>query len=560
MKKKLLLYLCFCLVNCIAFTQQPGEGMRLFDKEMYNSAAKAFETTVSANPSDLVSWNALLRTYFINGNIQQAEALPSRIPAASQALPMFHVIKGSVALQKTDSITAQQEFIQALGDARKKDPAIQLAIAQAHIDADKGNLPYAISLLEEASKRDGRNPAIYMAWGDAWRKLFNGSEAVRYYSKAIELDGKNPLPYFKIGKIYQTQNNTEIFNEYYAKALAADPSFAPVYYQQYYAAYFKDVNKALEPLQKYIGLTEPGIKNSYLLADLYYILKKHKEAIAEADKIMAAEKDSVKLRLYKLLAYSHQAINNSGVAEQYLARYFAIAPDSTIAADDVSLMATLLEKRGADSLALDWHTKAYRIEKDTARKSDLARKLIAFNKAKKLYAQQAYWYEQLNGLGASLNNVDIFNWGVADYNAQLYVAADSVFALYERKYPDQTFGYYWRARSNAAIDTAMEMGLAIPHYEHLVEVAEKDTANANNRKWLIQAYGYIAAYKVNTEKAYQEALGYYDKVLTLDPGNDDAEKYKGILSKLIDQQPEEQDKKTESTGRADKDKNLPPGN
>jgi hypothetical protein len=68
--------------------------------------------------------------------------------------------------------------------------------------------------------------------------------------------------------------------------------------------------------------------------------------------------------------------------------------------------------------------------------------------------------------------------------------------------PEQSFGYYWRARSNAAMDTAMETGIAVPFYEELIKVASKDTANANNRKWLIQAYSYVAAFKVNKEKMY----------------------------------------------------------
>jgi tetratricopeptide (TPR) repeat protein len=133
-----------------------------------------------------------------------------------------------------------------------------------------------------------------------------------------------------------------------------------------------------------------------------------------------------------------------------------------------------------------------------------------------------------------MSNVDIFNWGVANYNAQNYQAADSVFGIYATKYPGQSFGYYWRARSNAAMDTAMETGIAVPFYEELIKVASKDTANANNRKWLIQAYSYVAAFKVNKEKMYTDALAYYDKILQLDPGNDDAEKYKGILEKMIE--------------------------
>ena len=31
-----------------------------------------------------------------------------------------------------------------------------------------------------------------------------------------------------------------------------------------------------------------------------------------------------------------------------------------------------------------------------------------------------------------------------------------------------------------------------------------------------------------------KALGYYDKILQIDPANNDAEKYKDILTKMID--------------------------
>jgi tetratricopeptide (TPR) repeat protein len=556
MKNKLFLYLCLMLGSYDAFSQSVGEGIRLYDQEKYISAAAALEKTVGQNPADLNAWFLLARSYSAAAHPGKVIALTDRISPELRNQPGYHLVSGYAALNKGDTVAAQHSFLAALGNARKKDPAIQLAIAQAHIDAEKGNLYTALSLLDAAENRDGKNPAIFLAMGDAYRRLFNGSEAFRNYTRAIELDQRNPVPYYKIGKIYQTQNNVDVYNEYYHKALAVDPAFAPVYFQQYYACYFKDVTKALEPLQQFIRLSDPDIKNNYLLTDLLYINKKYPESISEAKKILAAEKDSVKPRIYKLLAYSYDGTGDSVNAETYITKYFSIAHDSTIAPDDMALRARLLEKRGEDSLALVWHTKAFRLEKDSARKADFTRKLIAFNKARKQYAEQAYWYEQLHGQRVPLSNVDIFNWGVANYNAQLYVMADSVFAMYQQRYPEQTFGYYWRARSNAAIDTAMELGLAVPHYENLVQVAEKDTANANNKKWLIQAYGYIAAYKVNAEKRYDDALAYYDKILALDPGNDDAVKYKDVLSKIIQRQPEEKEQQTEAKVL---DKNPPPG-
>jgi len=108
---------------------------------------------------------------------------------------------------------------------------------------------------------------------------------------------------------------------------------------------------------------------------------------------------------------------------------------------------------------------------------------------------------------------------------------DSVFGMYETQYPDQCFGYYWRARSDAAIDTSMSTGMAVPHYLRIIEIDGKDTANKTNKKHLIESYGYIAAYRANTQKDYPGAIDYFEKLLELDPGNTDARKYVAILKK-----------------------------
>lgn len=77
----------------------------------------------------------------------------------------------------------------------------------------------------------------------------------------------------------------------------------------------------------------------------------------------------------------------------------------------------------------------------------------------------------------------------------------------------------------------MTTGLAIPHYLKLIEIAAKDSAEKTNRKHLIEAYGYIAAYKANTEKDYTGSINYFEKLLALDPGNQDAQRYISILQK-----------------------------
>ncbi|HEX6333600.1 MAG TPA: hypothetical protein VFZ78_05185, partial [Flavisolibacter sp.] len=55
--------------------------------------------------------------------------------------------------------------------------------------------------------------------------------------------------------------------------------------------------------------------------------------------------------------------------------------------------------------------------------------------------------------------------------------------------------------------------------------------DGNYKKWTIEAYGYLAAYEANTMKDYSEAIGYFEKLLEVDPGNESAKKYIEILEK-----------------------------
>ena len=133
-----------------------------------------------------------------------------------------------------------------------------------------------------------------------------------------------------------------------------------------------------------------------------------------------------------------------------------------------------------------------------------------------------------------MNNVALFNWGLAAYKAEDYHQADSVFGLYTSKYPEQGFGYYWRARANARIDTAMEKGLAVPYYLNLIDVIAKDTLTNTDRKWMKEAYGYLASYEANTEKDYAKAINYFEKLMIIDPSNELIERNIKILEKNIE--------------------------
>jgi tetratricopeptide (TPR) repeat protein len=225
-------------------------------------------------------------------------------------------------------------------------------------------------------------------------------------------------------------------------------------------------------------------------------------------------------------------LKDSAKAINYMQQYFDKGEDSNFIAKDFETMALLFSNvKGKQDSALVFYEKAASIQKDSSALFGYYKNLSNLAKAKKDYASQAKWLDKYYNGNDKATNVDLFNWGLANYLAEDFAMADSVFGMYVAKYPEQSFGYYWQARSNAALDKDMEQGTAIPFYKNLITALEKDTANTNYKKWMVEAYAYLAAYEANTEKDYTEAVGYFEKVLEVDPENSEAKKYIAILEK-----------------------------
>jgi tetratricopeptide (TPR) repeat protein len=173
------------------------------------------------------------------------------------------------------------------------------------------------------------------------------------------------------------------------------------------------------------------------------------------------------------------------------------------------------------------------IEMDTvkANKVEYASQAAKFYKNLGDKSNEAKWLGRVYQLKEDPSNIDLYYWGVAHYSAEEYQKADSVFSVYTEKHPEHIQGFYWRAKSNALIDSTMENGLAVPYYEKVIEMASADTVQ--NKSLLIQAYGYIGAYQANVKKDYDTALTNFDKILQLDAGNTDAIRYRDILLKWV---------------------------
>jgi len=438
-------------------------------------------------------------------------------------------------LQQKKTAEAKNQFDAALKKTKEKDAEVLEAIAKAHFEASSGDANYAAELLEKAIKRDKRNPELYVLIGDVYRKLMNGSESYKAYERALSINPDNPAANYKLGKIFLTQNNQEMYLKYFHKAVQLDSMYTPALYELYYHYYFRDVNQAMKYLDKYIAASDYDIKNELMVTDLLFASRKYPDAIKSAAELIQKLGPDAEPRLYKLIAYSYKETNDAENALAYMNTYFNKEEDSNYVVKDFEAMAEMFSTiPGKEDSAALYYNKALSVATSDSIKVDYYKTLAELYKNNKNYTEQAKWLEKYYQASPNTSNVDLFNWGVANYMAGNYQQADSVFATYEEKYPEQNFGTYWRARSNIAMDTAMEKGLAVPHYLKLIEICQQDTTNEVNRKRLLEAFGYLAAYEANIQKDFPEAIAYFQKILALEPENKSAKTYMEILQKNLE--------------------------
>lgn len=525
-----LLIAGFSVIACSAAGQSIEEAKQHLYHDRLQSAEQILQQVL---PQEKEAYYWLAEVYREDNKVDKAKSLLNSGTDILSAHPLNKVAYGSVLLAENQAAEAKAQFEQALKDAnRKTETAVLKAIARANVENKAGDAQAALDAISQIKEKSLDAEAITLR-GDAYRKLNQGSEAAKAYMEALLKDEKYAQAAYNLAKIYLTQQNSELFLRYFNQAIAADPKFAAAYYELYYYYYFRDVNKAREYLDLYVANTDPSIEHQYMKMDLMYASAKYDEAISGANAILEKEGDEARPRIYKLLAYSYDAKGDSSKAFELLNTYFAKEADSNLVAKDFDLQAKLYKKMNQDSLAaLSWK-KAIAVDTVVNYKLEYMQQLAQLFKEKNDRSAEATWLGTIYATKAEPNNLDLYNWGLAHYAAAEFQQADTVFGKYTEKYPDQVYGFYWRAKSRAQIDTTMEQGLAVNDYKKVAEIAEAD--KEKNKSLLIQAYGYLGAYEANVTKDYAAALSWFEKILVVQPDNNDAQKFADILKKWIEE-------------------------
>lgn len=535
--KKIALLVSTFIVATVAQAQSLEAGKKFFYYQRFQSAESFFHDQLKQSPDNAETWFWLVKSYAAQNKSRQAADSLALAPAAIQEDPYYKLASGTLQLLNRQTDAARQLFEQAIEQTKGKNATILGLVADAQAGLEKGDANYALEIIERAIKRDKNNAALYTTAGNSYRKLHNGSEAFRYYTQAADKQKNHAEALYQLGQIFLSQKNAEMYLDYFNKAIAADKNYAPALYQLYLHYLYRDPAKAMEYFNQYAAVSDKTIAHDYDMADLLYLTRSYNEAIVKGKSLLTLP--DVPSRIYKLVAYSYAGLKDSAQATGFMKQYFIAGSDSDFIAKDYETMGDLfVSQPGQEDSAMVYYQKAVEATADTAIHFKYYARLASLAKAREDYVKQAKWLGRYYGSRPDASNVDLFNWGVAAYRAQDYLQSDSAFAIYTAKYPEQAFGFYWRALNNAAIDTAMTEGRAIPHYQKLIEVIGNDASTANHKKWKMDAYTYLAAYETNTEKDYQEAINYFGKVLEIDPDNEDARKYIAILEKNLASAPD----------------------
>lgn len=522
MKKSASFLFFALLVTLTTWAQSIQEGINHLNAERYTSARTTFEKMVAANPNNIDATYWLGQTHLASNNTDAARTLYQKALASNGNAPLVLVGMGHVDLLDGRSSEARQRFETAISLSRGKkgdDPIVLNAIGRANVESKNGDVAYAIAKLTDASKLAPNNPDIFINLGNAYRKAREGGQAVTNYLIAARLNPASGLPYYRMARIYETQRNWDIFNTNLEAAIKADPRFAPAFLSQYFynLLYKKDFAAAEELARKFIAVTDPSPQNEYFRAQTLYLQKNYDEAISIGKNILTQAGDQANASLYRLLAYSYMAKGDTSTAKEYVDQLFTKAKEEDRVAQDYSLKADIYSK--------DYPEQVIGIYLDAASNDTTLRN-------KMLILQEALEWARTNNrkipegdirlamyrLNPSPNPAALFQIGLPYYQGGAYQRADSVFQAYSAAFPDSTFGYLWSARSLGRIDSTMSQGLAIPAYEKLLEVSEKD--KVKNRATGVEASANLASYYVNVKGDKEKGILYLSKALEFDPNNE----------------------------------------
>ncbi len=500
----------FIIFSSTVLAQDIASGVKLIQNEKYDEAIKTFRYLLNGSSKAEADFY-LGEVYFIEGKIDSAKQFYEDGIASDNEFPLNYAGLVKIYLSTKNSPDAEKNFNQAM-DLGKDNPEVYVVLAEAYA-SDYGGKDYnkAIDLLQKALQVNPKYANAYIALGDVYLKMSDGTKAITNYQTAFNINKSDPEPLTRIGKVYILVNNyteaTRVLNE----AIKIDSSYSPIYKE------LTDLNVTLNNYPNAVGFYKQYIEfsaitpeNQKRYASLLYMNKDYDKTINILKDVLSRDSADASSSI-RILAYSYLRTNDIENSKYYFQKLFEI-PSVDFLPTDYENYATLLSKTGNDSLAIIYLYKI--VDLDSTRKDILGQISILSFKSRN-------WSGVIAALErkGELTSQEYFDLGKAYYFIQNYPKADSTFNILTKKMPDLAIAYFWQARVKTNFDPESDSGLAKPYYEQFITISKEDTTKFKNE--LLEAYSYLGYYYY-IKKDNAQSKVYWQKVEAIDPNNPQA--------------------------------------
>ena len=535
--KKTFIGVSLLAIGGVASGQDLNKAINMTYQEQFDAADQAFNALIAKEPTNgkyyYYSGENQLASYFIDPTNIPFDAIAKKAIerfdkgiAANPNEPLNYVGLGKVALIQNKKVIADENFAKAQtflpakkvkSALTKPDQATLLVrLAEAYVTVNSKDSALVLGFLRRAESLDPKNPELYLVRGDYWINTFNnGSHAAENYKRSQDYAPQSKRARVRLGQLYTRIRSYQDALSYYQEAITMDPSFAPAYLEMGFL--YAKMNKPDESkgyFRKYLDLSSSNIAAQRRYANMLINTEDYKGAIDQIHEIMKMDSTSFN-DLNRALAYSYFEEKEYPQAKYYMGKFIRNAPVEKITSKDYAYAGRILVKSGQDSLGVLSLTKAFDL--DTTNIELLSEIASLYTKAKKPQNAGDTYKLKIHYTNGGVN--DYYKMGRAYFDAKNWIEADSAFAMVNRMSIDFEPAYLFRARVYSNLDPDTKEGLAKPYYEKLVEKASADSLKYS--KDMLEAYNYLGYYYLVT-KNYCESLEYWDKILGIDPTNENA--------------------------------------
>lgn len=521
MKRAPFYLIASLFLSASAFAQTIQDAIKQTTNEQFEKADASFKALLAASPNNGELLYYYGDNFFKHDNIEQANVNYQKGSELNATNPFPYVGLGKVQWAQNKFTEAKANFYKATTLAAGKNATVLMKIAEVYINAETKDFIEAAKLLDQAQKLEPKNPEVLLLKGDAVLEQSNdGSKAISFYEEAAKLDPKSVTATLRIGKLWNRAKNYTSALDYYKKAKSIDSSFAPAYREmaEIYGRAGQYAN-AVANYKRYLELNNDCGARAFYAG--FLLEAKHYSESVEASK-EALKCDPNNVYLYRYLAYDYYEMvpaDYSAGLENSNLFFSKVKADTKVIPKDYEYHAKLLSKNGKDSLAILDFTKALELQPERIElNSDIASCYIKMKK----YADAIASYEKKVAANKATVN-DYFGLARAFYFSKDFVKADSATSQMIRLQPELSIGYLWKAKVSVQQDLKNEKWLAKQPYEDFIsKVKPEDTEKS--KKDLIEAYTYLGVHYISV-KDFKTAKTYFQKVLDLDPQNQNALKF-----------------------------------